>query len=59
MRAERLLSREDWDSLEQRVEVQGEAIRLMNRAIREIAREVDRRFDRLDRGGTFHPGVRY
>ena len=47
-KVDRILKREDYESLEQRVAAQHEALKEMHRALREMAREIDRRLAKID-----------
>lgn len=55
-KADRILSADDWSSLEEQVKAQGEALKAMYQALREMARAIDDQFQRLD--GTAVPGSR-
>lgn len=50
-KAARILSRDDFESLEQQVAAHREALKAMHQAMREMARETQRRLDRLDPPG--------
>ena len=58
-KAERILRREDWDSLEQQVAAQREALLALHQALPDIGRYLEGRLDRGRRGFPGPEGARY
>ena len=55
-KAERILRREDWDSLEQQVAAQREALLALHQALRDIGRHLEERLNRLEGRRRGFPG---